>query len=271
MVVLGSQIELTPDNIYACANVVDPKTNVPVLGTESKVVYTDQLAFLTPAELWSFVEACVEHYGIFSTAFAHAFWAIDLAKLIPKIAAGTASPSSPADFGRAVIAPTEYDALRLAAAATSTWAGSTSLDGPPTLPSFAPLPAYDDRPEDDRPLVSPEQHPVFRLVSAHSMMRRVWEPPPHWETLAYSGTQARAYRAVQERLDKQLRRIEYAPPWKAGARGGNRGYAVFSRVSTARALICAKAILDDQYGPTIQGAVAAPTRGVAAGGGVDRG
>lgn len=64
MVVMGQQVELTRDT-WAAAAVTDVEA--------SKVIASDEWSFLTTQDALSAIEAVVNRYGVFSTAFLHIF------------------------------------------------------------------------------------------------------------------------------------------------------------------------------------------------------
>jgi hypothetical protein len=94
-----------------------------------------------------------------------------------------------------------------------------------------------------------------------NLIERVWEPGPRWQLLNELARQKRTRllsQAMNDATDQFQYTGFYRPSWWGKQPG--RGYAWYSNRSYTSGLKAFREIIEDQYGPLVDGAVYAPRR-----------
>jgi hypothetical protein len=229
MVVVGDGIPFTKDTI--AASVVANPTGGPCGRKKLRSSYTD--SFLTVEESVEAMEGVADHFGCWSPAFLHAFFAMELGDLLGVLPGGCEPPLVAQDDLYRDLSHRDHPKL---------------ATGVATSASFAPL---------EPPKMSGAT--LRRFAVPMTLLQRVWFPPADWLNLGRVASQQlwRTKLASAEIAKTFPHSGNHRPSWVSGTHPGFRWYSRHAFQVGFRAFVN---IIENQYGIERDGKLVAPNQ-----------
>lgn len=270
MVVLGQEVELTRDTIAASIHVSETTGDV-----SSSLLEADHPFVLTAQEAVTAMLAIEDNLGVWSPAFLHAFFGVCLMSILrfprdqgylsPQLAERIRESAKNGGISRRAIRELLIIARLLIPpfSTNSPTIPNGSSDGYPPLSDEKPNKWIDPPETSSSDGDIQGGTPLWTSTSEVplTLLERVWDPGPRWQLLNELAREKRARSlAVASGMAAEQFRYTgfYRPTWWGNQPG--RGYAWYSNRSYTSGLKAFREIMEDQYGPMVDGSVFAPRR-----------